>query len=149
MKISCKNVGFSNFKEHILSIFDNVMSSFPKELGSLRKQKEEYESVFRMAVECNSSRDDLFELSECFWFFLCYHLRLDDRCHENVKHSTLDVWRDTITLEDSRYDQIIRTHAFLLHSDTYSNPTIDRMLREREESLSNAEKILSELKDMV
>ena len=149
LHISCKNVGFSNFKEHILSIFDNVMSSFPKELGSLRKQKEEYESVFRMAVECNSSRDDLFELSKCFWFFFCYHLRLDDRCHENVKNSTLDMWRDTITLEDSRYDQIIRTYAFLLHSDTYSDPTIDRMLREREESLSDAEKILSELKDMV
>ncbi|WP_400202396.1 hypothetical protein [Candidatus Methanarcanum hacksteinii] len=125
------------------------MSSFPEEFDSLRKEKEEYESVFRMAVECNSSRDDLFELSECFWFFFCYHLRLDDRWHENVKRSTLDIWRDTIPLEDSRYHQNIRTFAFLLHSDSYSDPNIDRMLRERDESLSNAEVILSRLRDVV
>ena len=149
LRISRRSVGFSNFKDYILSIFDSAMASFPEEFGFLRKQKDEYESVFRMAVECGSSRDDLFELSECFWFFFCYHLRLDDRCHENVKRSTLDVWRDMVPLEDLRYYQNIRTYAFLLHSDPYSDPVIDRLLRERDESLSNAESILSRLGDVI
>ena len=149
LRISLRSVGFSNFKDYILSIFDSAMASFPEEFGFLGKQKEEYEAVFRMAVECDSSREDLFELSECFWFFFCYHLRLDDRCHENVKRSTLDVWWDMVPLEDSRYHQNIRTYAFLLRSDSYSDPVIDRMLREREESLSNAESILSRLSDVI
>lgn len=44
-----------------------------------------------------------------------------------------------------RIRDIIRTYAFLLHSDGYSDPMIDRLPEGREESLSNAEDILSRL----
>ena len=51
-------------------------------------------------------------------------------------------------MKDSRYCQNIQTYALLLHSDSYSDLLIDRMMGEREESLSNAESIINGWSDV-
>lgn len=147
LRISRSHVGYDNFESYILSLFDTAMESFPREFRDLEEQRSEFEAVFRMAVSGGVSRDDLFELVEHFWFFFCYHLRINKKCHANVDRTTLEIWKDAVPLEDSRFEHGIRTLAYRLCPREYSDPRIDRMLHERELAIIEVERMLDYLND--
>lgn len=142
LKISRTNVGYDNFKSYVINLFDIAMESFPNDFSNINKQKSEFESVFRMAVK-NSSRDDLFDLTECFWFFFCYHLRINRKCHSNINKTTLEIWKEVIPLENSRFEHDIRTFAYHLCPNDCGDPEILRLIKEREDSISESESILN------
>ncbi|MDD4669376.1 MAG: hypothetical protein PHE95_06090, partial [Candidatus Methanomethylophilus sp.] len=77
-------------------LFETAMAHFPYEFSVIAKEKEQFKILFRTMLANKAPSGDLFSLAEDFWFYFCYYLRLNSKCHENVTCSTLSVWRDKI-----------------------------------------------------
>jgi len=145
LKISRQNKSPDNYEEYIGSLFNMVKESYPKEFDIIRPRFDDFSAVFDYALDHESSREDLFDLCESFWFF-CYYLRLDKKCHANVSEETLNAWREVIPYETDIYDQILQnTAASLCEGDGSVDPTINKLLETRRIRLDEINKLLSEL----
>ena len=144
LKISRHNVGYSNFNEYILSLLDKALSSFPKEFSSIRKQKDDFSNVFKEAINNGANKEDLFEMAENFWFFFCYYLRVNNKCHENVSRETLNIWRSRIPDENGRFESSIQNYAFQFCKDS-SNPVVKGLLEARTRRLTELTELFDEL----
>jgi hypothetical protein len=144
LRISRKNNPFNNYHDYIDGLFRDVMESFPPEFGFLNSRFEEFRETFRLALSNNASPDDLFEISETFWFFFCYHLRLNNRCHENVPQSTLDVWREVLPEEEDKYRMFVQNQVADYPNDG-SNPVIGRLLQERKIRLDESDSLFEKV----
>ena len=146
LRLSRQKKSPANFEEYIGSIFDVVKNSFPKEFNTIHPYFEEFSEVFQYALNHGTSREKLFDLSESFWFFFCYYLRLDKKCHANVSRETLNAWREVLPDETEFYEHIIQNYAasFCAGDDSVS-PVIKNLLDSRQARLDEIRKILAEL----
>ena len=145
LQTSLNQVGFDNFEQYVMGLFESAMGSFPREFKSLSDQKDRFSSVFREAAVNGASGGDLFDLAETFWFYFCYHLRLNNRCHENITRETLNIWREMLPERENDFEISIQNYAAQLCSPNTSNPVVLGLLSSREERLSELREILSEL----
>ena len=136
-----------NFYEYVMKLFDNAMGAFPKEFKKLNKQKDWFVAVFTESVNNRVSRETLFDIIEDFWFFFCYHLRVNRRCYENVSKETLDIWKNAIPSEDVRFEHSIQNYAYQCCRSDSDNWIIGELLRERESRISKLEQLLDEMRD--
>lgn len=144
LKISRHNASYSNFNDYIISLLDQSISVFPKEFSVINKQKDEFYNVFKEAAGNGVDRESLFDMAENFWFFFCYYLRVNNRCHENVNRETLNIWRNRIPDENGRFESSIQNYAFQFCKES-DNPVIIGMLRERTARLSKLNDLFDEL----
>ena len=127
----------------LVPLFDNAMKVFPSAFSEIKKERTDFECVFRSAVEAGASIDDLRDMTERFWFFFCYYLRVDKRCHENISDETLEVWRSAIPWEKELYTRSLQDHAYGLRLQG-KEKRIDAILREREERVREFDDLLEE-----
>lgn len=113
LKIYSKRDGFiDNYKTLVDSLFTSAMNKFPhKEFKSITEERKDFEEVFRLSLHGGATPSELFEQVEGFWFFFCYHLRLNDKCHENVPRTTLDVWTERIPWETELFTHRLQDYA--------------------------------------
>ena len=145
LKISRHNAPYGNIHEYILSLLEKAIPSFPKEFSSIRRQKDEFVSVFKGAIENGATVDELFDIAEDFWFFFCYHLRVNSRCHENVTRETLNIWRSIIPEEDSRFESSMQNYAYSFCRHDTEDPIIRELLENRERRLAELDSLFDEL----
>jgi hypothetical protein len=119
------------------------MKEFPAAFSEIKKEKLDFESVFRSASESGAAIDDLRDMAERFWFFFCYYLRIDKKCHENITNETLEVWKSLIPWEKEMY---IRSLQDIAHDLQLSGKEkrIDSILTEREERVNEFSDLLEE-----
>lgn len=143
LKISRRSNYISNHTEMVRTLFEDAMDVFPeKPFKDACIQKTEFESVFRAAMESGQSQHILYDISESFWFYFCYHLRLNRDCHDNVRRETIRVWKDVIPGETVNYERIMQNYAYeLTHGDT-DDPVMLRLIEERESRLSEVDDLL-------
>jgi len=86
-----------------------------------------------------------YEISEEFWSWFCYFLRLHPKAHENVPRETLDVWEEKLDWETERYKKMFGDHIVELAS---KNPNIDKhqILREIADT---RRKVFAEERDII
>jgi hypothetical protein len=130
----------------LIPLFNNAMNAFPNAFSEIKKEKLDFESVFRLAAESGSSIDDLRDMVERFWFFFCYYLRVDKKCHENISNETLEVWRSSIPWEKEMYIRSLQDIAYNLQLKG-KEKRIDHLLKEREERVNEFNDILDEFRD--
>lgn len=129
----------------LIPLFNNAMNVFPAAFSEIKKEKSDFESVFRSAVGSGASIDDLREMVERFWFFFCYYLRVDKKCHENITNETLEVWRSLIPWEKEMYIRSLQDSAYNLQLRG-KEKRIDSILREREERVNEFNDLLEEFR---
>ncbi|MCL2143252.1 MAG: hypothetical protein FWH44_03230 [Methanomassiliicoccaceae archaeon] len=138
-----KNKVMDNQAEYINGLFAAAMSAFPgKEFKQIANEKERFEAVFRMGLKNNASSRDLFDLTELFWFFFCYHLRVNKRCHENIAKETLNIWMEEIPWETMRMEHFLQNFAKDFH-DGEDNPLIVSLLEERRKRMEEIDDFIS------
>ena len=145
LKISLKNNPIKNYHAYITKLFENAIASFPPEFGFLGQRFEEFKSTFRLALSKKAKPDELFEISETFWFFFCYHLRLNSRCHENVPQSTLEVWRETLPAEEEKYRMFVQNQAAEFDTKGNNDAVIEGLLQDRKQRLNESESLFMEI----
>ena len=143
LKISRKNNPLRNYHGYIDGLFKDAVASFPPDFGFLNPQFEEFKATFSLALSKNATPDELFEISETFWFFFCYHLRLNSRCHENVSQSTLEVWREVLPEEEDKYAMFVQNQAAAYYSKATKNPIIDDLMQKRQARLDESRTLFS------
>lgn len=141
IKISRTTIPMKNYHDYIKGLFETAVSSFPPEFGYLGQRFEEFESTFSLALSENAKPEMLYEISETFWFFFCYHLRLNSRCHENVPPSTLDVWKEVLPAEEEKYRMFVQNQAAENVSGGSKDQIVDRLLQERAQRLKESESL--------
>lgn len=144
LRISKSRNPYENFKDYALSLLKNAMDVFPKEFSVISRQKDEFVAVFEGAVRNNTPEEVLFDMAEDFWFFFCYYLRINKKCHENVTNETLRIWRSVIPSEKERFERSIQNYAHQF-CDGDDNAIVQGMLRRRTERLSELKQLLSDI----
>ena len=145
LKLSRLNNPYSNFDDYIMKLLDDVKASYPPEFRKIRPQFDMFTSVFEMALGNKASNEDLFDMTESFWFYFCYFLRLDKKCHSNISAETLETWRSILPQETGVYEQIIQNTAAAFYSEDCSDKVVKELLRAREQRLKEIDELLSEL----
>ena len=145
LKLSRLNNPYSNFEDYLMKLLDDVKASYPPEFRKIRHQFDMFTAVFEMALGNKASSEDLFDMTESFWFYFCYYLRLDRRCHSNISAETLEAWRSILPQETGIYEQIIQNTAAAFYTKDCSNKVIQELLRAREQRLREIDELLSEL----
>jgi len=130
----------------LIPLFDNAMKTFPNAFSEIKKEKSDFESVFRVASETGTSVGELREMIEEFWFFFCYYLRVDKKCHENISSETLEVWRSSIPWEKELYVRSLQDHAYDMQLQG-KEKRIDILLAEREERVKEFNDLLEEFRE--
>lgn len=145
VSISRSNVPIKNYHSYIKGLFETAVESFPPDFGFLGQRFEEFVSTFRMALSKNAKPDELYEISETFWFFFCYHLRLNSRCHENVPQSTLEVWREVLPTEEEKYRMFVQNQAAEYCRKPGKDEVISRLLQERDKRLKESDDLFAKV----
>lgn len=145
LKISRKNNPLQNYHGYIEGLFNEAVSSFPPEFGFIGPRFEEFKATFRLALSKNAPPNELFVISETFWFFFCYHLRLNSRCHENVPPSTLEVWRQVLPEEEDKYRMFVENQAARYCDASADDPIISTLLHERTLRLKESDSLFAKV----
>ena len=130
-----------SFESYVASLLEHAADVFPDEFNTIRKQFGQFRTVFIESLRNGASVDILYEMVESFWFFFCYHLRLNRKCHENVSRDTLRYWRSILPVEKSRFESAIQNYAYY-HCRDSSEPSVTEMLRARESRLEELRTLL-------
>ena len=137
---------FSNMSNIVGPLFDTAMENSPSEFRSMKNEKELFISVFRMMLENDASVREIFNITEDFWFYFCYHLRLNRKCHENVSNSTLDVWREKIPEEKYQFCLRLQSYAHEYESES-EDPNVRSLCRSWKKNDSELNDLLSLIPD--
>ncbi len=126
------------------SLYEQAMRSFPSEsFPDLRLQRVQFERVFSEALDRRMSADRLQQISETFWFYFCYHLRLHRRCHENVTKETLDVWRSVLPDAFEEYEESMQSYAHYLFPEGSDDAVVSDLLAERDRRLDRIDRLMA------
>jgi len=86
------------------------------------------------------------EVSEEFWFWFCYRLRLHPAAHENVPRLTIDFWEERLEFEDDRYRKMLGDHAAEILEATDS-PLLEPLIRVRKAEGEEYRRVLESFGD--
>ncbi len=140
----------NNYGALVDALFTSAMSKFPqKGFIKIREERMDFEEVFRLALSKGAAPSQLFRQAEDFWFFFCYHLRLNKKCHENVPRSTLDVWAERIPWETELFRRKLQdnAHKFSQDLDRKHSARIDRLNREWDERERDFNTLIEDISD--
>ena len=140
LKISRNNIPYDNVIDYLRGLFSTAMDSFPEGFRNIRNQKDSFSAVFAYALDNNVPIDKLFDISEDFWFFFCYHLRL--KYHENVSANIISNWKSSLDIETRRYDASIQNYAYECCRDS-QDPAIVKLLKARTERLDELDALMN------
>lgn len=140
------SVPLSNHTDLVRGLYAKAMSAYPMEsFESTRIQKEQFRKVFDQALDEGLTVDRLQQISETFWFYFCYHLRLHRDCHENVSAETLRIWREALPEAGEVYEEKMQNYAHYLFPDGSDDPVIKKLLEDRRERLDELGSIMAEM----
>lgn len=143
-----KKAVVDNQTEYIGGLFDNAMKEFPdKEFKQIAGEREKFEIVFRMGLKNNASLADLFDFAELFWFFFCYHLRMNRKGHENVSKETLNIWAEEIPWETMRFGHFLQNFANEFCGAAVDDPLIISLLEEWRKRMDRIDALASVICD--
>lgn len=131
-------------------LFEKAMNDFPTQFKIISRQAVLFHQIFTAAIEAKESNEVLYQISEDFWFFFCYYLRLDNKCHYNVSKETLSYWKDVIPQETERYEWKLQDLSFeyCMNSDNEDIKDLiakrDIRLREIDAIINNVSLVLSD-----
>ena len=146
LKQAGSNIPLSNHMDLVRGLYANAMSVYPQEsFGSTRMQTEQFRKVFDRALDEELTTDRLQQISETFWFYFCYHLRLHRDCHENVSAETLRIWREALPEAGEVYEEKMQNYAYYLFPDGSDDPVINELLEDRKERLDELGSIMDEM----
>ena len=132
-------------RNRLISLFGNAMNAFPDAFSCIEKERSDFESVFRAAAMSGAYVDDLRDMADRFWYFFCYHLRIDKKCHANISGKTLEMWRSSIPWEREMYVRSLQDAAYSLRSEG-KEKRIDPILAEREKRVREFSALLEEFR---
>lgn len=142
----CRNYMAENSMDMVRELFDSAMGTFPdNDFRAIRKEKEGFEAVFRMALDNGAGCRRLYDFAELFWFFFCYHLRIHRKCHENVTNETLDIWKAKIPWETLRFGHILQNHAEEFYAGEETDRLVASLLSERARRMEEVDGLISKL----
>lgn len=103
----------------LMPYYKSACESFPKEEFPIVAK---HLPVFERIMEYLLTRKDRYEancilaneISEEFWFWFCYFLRIHKKAHENIPDSTIEYWASRIENETIRYERFIGDHLLQL-----------------------------------
>jgi len=128
---------------YIDSLFNNAMDEFPKkEFKHIVNEKDKFEAVFRMGLKNKASEEDLFDLAELFWFFFCYHLRMNKKGHENVPKETLNIWVEEIPWETMKIEHILQNYAYRFCIQMPGDKVITLLLEDRKKRMDKIDALM-------
>jgi hypothetical protein len=151
-----ESLGVSDpFKEVLLPQISDSLDHFPKDnqFQTIR----EFIPAFKKFVEysVNSFRKDyseLEEVSEEFWFWFSYFLRLHKDAHENVNQETILLWREKLSAETEIFYKNFKNHVLSLskyNKDVRNDELLGQFLKEAESEESEDELIFAEFNETV
>ena len=146
LRISKGNLVAVNQTEVVRSLYENTMRVFPhSEFPLLQHRVSEFTAVFEAALDNAVPMVKLQEISEIFWLWFCYHLRLHPRCHENVSGLTLEIWRDSLSYEDRNFNIKMENYAHRVCDGEFDDPVISEMLVRRDERVRTIHGLLRDM----
>ncbi len=149
-------------REVILSTVKNALESIPDD--EIFKTVRDFAPTFLDLMNyCITSSEiglgALNEISEEFWFWACYYLRLHPKAHENIGSDTVMFWNERLTEENAKFldnfrDHVLEFSKFIPSIATDKNLRIylDEAIEEDRQfraMLSEFEKAVSDLGDFL
>lgn len=132
----------------LASLFGQAMEVFPwDEFPDMGESARQFESVFSTALAEGGSPDLIESLARFFWNHFCLHLRIHGRCRENVSPVALGMWHLEARDEEEDFPRIIQAYAFHFSHGVSSDPVVAGLLRDREERLSEIDRMLRSLSE--
>lgn len=123
----------------LLPMFNRAMDCFPDEFAHIARTKEQFRKVFMLAVRSDSTPEMLYDMVEDFWFFFCYHLRI--QCNENVPRSTILFWEEKLPWEDEMYSRNLQDKAFEFVPEDTVDPLLIELLEQRRLRVLESEEV--------
>lgn len=132
--------------ETVRMLFEDAMGCFPaEEFPEASPHAERFGAVFGAALDSGATAAVLQEIAECFWTYFCHHLRLHERCHENVSVVTLGAWAEAIPAETADYERTIQNQAHMVDPEGSSGEVVRGLLRERERRIKEVGEIMGRM----
>ena len=132
--------------EKVRTLFEDAMDCFPaEEFPEASPHAERFGAVFRAALDSGAAAAVLQGIAECFWTYFCHHLRLHERCHENVSVVTLGVWAEAIPAETVDYERTIQNQAHMVDPEGSSGEVVRGLLRERERRIKEVGELMERM----
>ena len=100
--------------EVLIAVFKTALSTFPKE--KLFQPVREFIPTFLNLISypLSGGREDLFtanDISEEFWYWFSYFLRVHPKAHENIEEETVTYWKSELEHETHRFYQNFDDHV--------------------------------------
>ncbi|MBI2078986.1 MAG: hypothetical protein HYT80_11560 [Euryarchaeota archaeon] len=91
----------------IRPILTNALDAFPAtEFPDFRHKVPPFRLLMNSLIDQEHEGTKLaIETSETFWFAFCYHLRLHEAAHANIKRETLDQWHRRLPFDMEHFDR--------------------------------------------
>lgn len=143
LKPSQRNPAIINHVEIVRNLYDAAMSVYPSDdFKHIEYQTIQFKTIFSKALENGVSIDRLQQISETFWFFFCYHLRLNPRCHFNVTKETLDIWESALPDALDDYEEKMQNYAYYLYRGKSDDPVASKLIDDRRNRLETIESLI-------
>lgn len=153
----------TDFGKNILwPILDKALNTFPDDtyFKTVRQHIPAFKRLIYLYInQPNPNYKVINEISEEFWFWFCYYLRVNDQAHENINQDTLAYWEEVRIKEDEIYMRNFQDYAFSLYNsdntlrdDDILKPFIDAAIqreRELESTFKEFDKVFDGLNDFL
>ena len=127
-------------------LFEDAMGCFPaEEFPEASPHAERFGAVFRAALDSGAAAAVLQGIAECFWTYFFHHLRLHERCHENVSVVTLGAWAEAIPAETVDYERTIQNQAHMVDPEGSSGEVVRVLLREKERRIKEVGELMERM----
>lgn len=151
-----------NGNEVVLTLFNKAFETFPND-KLFRPIKEFIPTFLRLITyPLSDSKEDMHivnDLSEEFWYWFAYFLRVHPIAHENINTETLTYWRSRLEPETKRFyrnfDDYVYRLSLRYHEITNDNllsvhlNSIKQRQAEWENEISEFEKITADLDEFL
>lgn len=138
-----------SYKRVSKPIIISTFSTFPNRIfPELNRSYKVAKNFIEMIVEKDDWKFKLLQkVCTNFWFLFCYHLRLNDKCRENIPRESISYWESRIEFENIRYRRIIGdfiVQATEKRSDILKNDLLKEEYIWRTKDLEEAKTIIDE-----
>lgn len=139
-----EDVSVSHRLDMARDLYQTAMRNYPlRSFPSTKLEVAQFDRLFTKALDEGLSVDRLQQMSETFWLYFCYHLRLHKDCHANIPGSTLDAWEGVLPEALDIYREKIQNYAYYLFPDGSDDPVINRLLMDRKQRFEDLNALLA------
>ena len=135
-------------KAVLLPMFNEAFEAFPEsDFPGIPDRISAFRELVRLMLERpEPDYAAVNEVSEEFWFWFCFRLRLHPAAHENVPRLTVDFWEEKLEFEDDRYRKMLGDHAAAF-PEAMDNPQLGPLVTERKAESEEYRRLLESLRD--